>query len=309
MKRTTEWTTPAAGNTATLTEPIMLPPLESTAQATSSGGFSGVLSARSAVLLDGGGNTLYSLAGDERSYPASTTKVLTALIAVENGNLSDNVRVGEEANLPKPGSSLAGLRYGEWLTLEQLLNALLIPSGNDAAYVIAAHIGRAISGDDQLGYEAAIGVFVQRMNSRAKELGAAHSHFANPDGYHDEEQYTTAADMALIARQAMTHPSLQQIVARTNYTLPDVQVMDTDGNQITQPRVLYSTNKLLDGASPYYLRQVNGIKTGRTTEAGYCLISSAAQGGRSVLAVVMGSGQESVWLDSAALLQWGLAQR
>jgi len=228
---------------------------------------------------------------------------------VENGDLSDSVSVGEEANLPDPGSSLAGLRYGERLTLEQLLNALLIASGNDAAYVIAAHIGRAISGDDQMGYEEAIGVFVQRMNSRAKELGAVHSHFANPDGYHDEEQYTTAGDLALIAREAMTHSSLQQIVARSNYALPDVRAKDVDGKQTTQHRVLTNTNELLDSASPYYLKTCNGIKTGHTPEAGYCLISSAAQGGRSVLAVVMDGAQESVWMDSAELLQWGLAQR
>ncbi len=311
MEPTAEWTSSAVGNTAPLAKPIerRLPPVKSTAQATSSGRFSGTLSARSVVLLDGDGNTLYALAADERRYPASTTKVLTALVAVENGDLSDSVRVGEEANLPWPGSSVAGLRYGERLTLEQLLNALLIPSGNDAAYVIAAHIGRAISGDNQMGYEEAIAVFVQRMNSRARELGAVHSHFANPDGNDDEEQYTTAGDMALIAREAMTHSSLQQIVARTEYTLPDVRARGNDGTQTSQHRVLTNTNELLDSASPYYLKTCNGIKTGHTTEAGYCLISSATQGGRSVLAVVMDGDQESVWTDSGELLQWGLAQR
>lgn len=279
------------------------------AAAAGSGGFAGMLGARSAVVLDANGDTLYSLAGDERRYPASTTKVLTALLAVENGNLSDSVAVGEEANLPKPGSSIAGLRYGERLTLEQLLHALLIPSGNDAAYVIAAHIGRKIGGDDRMGDEEAIALFVQRMNTRAIELGAEHSHFANPDGYHDEQHYTTAADMARIAQAAMKHSPLRQIVAKASYALPDVRAKDKDGKLTTQRRVLKNTNELLDRASPYYMKSCSGIKTGHTTEAGYCLVSAAIKGGASVLAVVMDSAQESVWEDSSQLLQWGLAQR
>lgn len=307
--RKAERTGAAIGKTTAPAKPNGSKPPKSTANATGTGGFTGALGARSAVVLGGDGDTLYSLAGDQRSYPASTTKVLTALVALENGDLSDSVRVGEEANLPKPGSSIAGLRYGERLTLEQLLHALLIPSGNDAAYVIAAHIGRSISGDDRMGEEEAVGVFVQRMNSRAKELGAVHSRFANPDGYHDEQHYTTAGDMALIAREAMTHSAFRQIVAKTSYALPDVRVKDKDGKQITQHRVLENTNELLNSGSPYYMDACNGIKTGHTSEAGYCLIFSAGQGGESVLAVVMGSGQESVWADSAQLLQWGLAQR
>jgi D-alanyl-D-alanine carboxypeptidase (penicillin-binding protein 5/6) len=262
----------------------------------------------SAVLIDSDGNILFSKAGDERRYPASTTKILTALIAVEIGDLNDLVRVGDEANLPKLGSSIAGLRYGEQLTLEQLLNALLIPSGNDAAYVIATYIGRKISGDDQLDHHEAIKVFVQRMNSRAKELGAKNSHFVNPDGYHDENHYTTATDMARIALEAMRHVAIRQIVARTNYALPAIAQPTRNGRQKVQPRILENTNKLLDQTSPYYLRLSNGVKTGHTTAAGYCLISSAVRGEKSVLAVVMKSSQESIWQVSSKLLQWGLAQ-
>ncbi len=274
-----------------------------------SSSFTKPLAAGSAVLLDDTGKVLYSMDSGERRYPASTTKVLTALLALEYGAMDDVIKVGDEANLPKPGSSSAGLRYGEKLTLNDLLHALLIPSGNDAAYVIAAYTGRKIGGDDRMDYHEAVRLFVERMNSRAKELGATHSRFMNPDGFHEEEHYTTAWDMALIARQAMTHDSFRQVVATGQYALPDIKIKDENGKSATRHRVLQNTNELIDSSSPCFLDSCTGVKTGHTSQSGYCLISAAECQGRSVLAVVMGSTQEGIWRDSSSLLQWGLSQR
>lgn len=268
--------------------------------------FTGTLEAQSAVLVDEDGKVLFDERGGAKRYPASTTKVLTALVALEIGNLDDVVRVGDEANLPKPGSSTAQLRYGEKLTFAQLLNAMLIPSGNDAAYVIAAYIGRKAAGDPQMDYRDAVEAFIGLMNRRAEELGAAHSHFTSPDGYHDEQHYTTAGDMALIAREAMKHKEFREIVVKTQYKLPDVKVKDKEGRTKTQSRVLENTNLLLDDSGSEYLPGCTGIKTGHTSEAGYCLVASAARGGESVIAVVLDSTGESVWGDASALLAWGL---
>jgi D-alanyl-D-alanine carboxypeptidase (penicillin-binding protein 5/6) len=286
----------------------LLPTGRTTEAVTDRASFTSALAARSAVLTDGDGNVLFSLHEDEKSYPASTTKVLTALVALENGNLDDKVRVGDEANLIQPGSSVAGLRYGETLTFRQLLNALLIPSGNDAAYVIAAYIGRKTSNDPALDYRDAVNEFVSLMNERAGELGAERSHFANPDGYPDENHYTTAADMARIAREAMRNGEFRKIVATKQYKLPDIQVTDKDGNKKKKSRVLDNTNNLLYDSKPCFLDSCTGVKTGHTDDAGYCLVSSAEENGRAVFAVVLGSTEEGVWEDSRTLLQWGLRQ-
>lgn len=268
--------------------------------------FTGVIAAQSAVVFDEDGNVLFESNAGNRQYPASTTKVLTALIVLEHGSLDEVVRVGDEANMPKPGSSIAGLRYGEKLSVSDLLNALLIPSGNDAAYVLAAYTGRKAKNSPNMDAQEAVAAFVELMNEKVRELGASHSHFTSPDGYHDEEQYTTAMDMALIAREALKHKEFRTIVSTETYRLPDVQAKDKDGNVKKIRRVLKNTNLLLDPSSPFYLKGCIGIKTGHTSDAGYCLVSAAEQGGESVVAVVMGSTENAVWTDSSSLLKWGL---
>lgn len=268
--------------------------------------FEGELTARCAVLLNGNGKVLFSKREDSKAYPASTTKVLTALVAIENGNLADIIRVGDEANMPKPGSSIAGLRYGEKFSLKELLNALMIPSGNDAAYVIAAYVGRKTGGED-LSDKAAVKAFIALMNKRAEELGATNSHFTIPDGFHEEEHYTTALDMARIAAAAMVNDTFAQIVSKRQYKLPDVKGKDKDGKEQMQKREFTNTNELLNPSSKSYLKSCTGIKTGYTGEAGFCLVSSASEGDKTVIAVVFDSTKEDVWQDARALLVWGLS--
>jgi D-alanyl-D-alanine carboxypeptidase (penicillin-binding protein 5/6) len=269
--------------------------------------YTGSMEALSAILVDGDGGVLYDKQADERRYPASTTKILTALLALESGSLDEKVRVGAEADIPPADASRAGLRYGENLTVRQLLNALLIPSGNDAAYVLAAYVGRRAAGDPGMDAAEAVEKFVGMMNAWARELGASHSHFVNPDGYQDGDHYTTARDMALIARKAMEFDEFRKIVSTKQYKLPDVTGKDEKGNPKKITRLFANTNDLLKEGNPWYVESCTGIKTGHTSDAGFCLVSSAKRNGAEIIAVVMGSGEESVWRDSAALLQWGIS--
>ena len=265
------------------------------------------LKAYSAILFDlNKGRILHEKNAKEKCYPASTTKILTALIAIENCSLKDSVTVGDEANFPAPGSSMSGIRYGEKLTMEQLLNCLLIPSGNDAAYTIAAYTAGKMSKNGKLSDREAVEFFCKAMNKRARELGAKDSSFVNPDGFHDPEHYTTAYDLCLIARETIKHKEFGDIVRKTVYKLPDVRTKDKTGKQRSEPRVLVNTNKLLIKNDPDYFKFATGLKTGHTEEAGYCLVSTAETGNRDILAVVMGSTEEQVWSDSVKLLQLGL---
>ncbi len=263
--------------------------------------------APNAVLIDcESGNILYDKAAEKRCFPASTTKILTALLALENGDLNEVVTVGEEANLAPLDSSKAGICYGERFTLETLLKCLLIPSGNDAAYVIAVHIARKVSRDGDMPVGQAVNYFCRLMNERAVKAGATESNFANPDGYHREDHYTTARDIALIAREAMEFTAFRDIVKMENYSLPDIKLRGNDGKMQNHTRLLLNTNKLIIRDSSYFFKYAAGVKTGHTGEAGYCLVSSALYEGKSVIAAVMNSTEENVWPESVKLLEWGL---
>ncbi len=232
-----------------------------------------------AVLIDAQNcQVLFEKNSHVRVYPASTTKVLTAVLALEKCRLDETVTVCEEAELVE-GSSV-GLKGGERLSLEDLLYALLLSSGNDAAVAIACHVAGSVSS------------FAAMMNEKAREIGARESHFANPSGLPDPAHYSTAYDMALIARYAMQNQIFRKIVSTEQKTIkrdvPDAQTY------------LLNHNKLLwlyDGA--------NGIKTGYTVEAGQCLLSSAGRRGRELIASVMKSEGANIWSDTEKLLDFG----
>jgi len=232
-----------------------------------------------AVLIDAkNGQVLFEKNSHLRIYPASTTKVLTAVVALENCRLDEMVRVCEEAPLVE-GSSI-GLRDGECLPLEDLLYALLLSSGNDAAVAIACHVAGSVEN------------FAQMMNKKAAEIGAKESHFVNPSGLPDPGHYSTAYDMALIARYAMQNPDFRKIVSTMQKTIrrddPDAQTY------------LLNHNKLL-----WLYEGANGIKTGYTVEAGQCLLSSAERRGRELIASVMKSEGTDIWSDAEKLLDFG----
>lgn len=235
------------------------------------------LSARGAILMDfETGLVLWEKNAYVPMDPASTTKIMTAIVSIELGHPQDEVTISRTAAVVS--GSRMGIAPGEVYTLDDLLHGLMMASGNDAAMAIAEYIGGSVAN------------FVALMNKKAVELGALHTHFENPHGLTAPGHKTTAYDLALITAYAMRNPYLVRLVSTTKYT-----VFPLHGRS---PYTLYSTNRLLD-----FFPGANGIKTGTTARAGQCLVSSATRSGWRLLAVVLHSGDR--WSDSARLLEWG----
>jgi serine-type D-Ala-D-Ala carboxypeptidase (penicillin-binding protein 5/6) len=288
------------------------------------------LDARTAILLDPGRNRIiYEKNIYEPMYPASTTKILTALVAIENSDPNEIVTVGPEIYLAPRDGSKAGLYEGQQICMKDLLFGLMLPSGNDAAYVIATHIAGKRLGVDRSNIRKSISFFVKSMNQRAKKAGARMSHFTNPDGYHDPHHYSTAYDLSIIAKEAMKLPLFRRVVKSSIYSkfTPDANwgqnrkegsfprhgFIQTVGRKQMMPDshicVWKNRNLLLDPLNPFYYPEVNGIKTGHTAEAGYCLVVSARCQGKHLIAVVLMSTQTGVWNDATRLLNHGFSRR
>ena len=257
--------------------------------------------APSAVLYDATHDRML-FAKDEttRRYPASMTKLLTAAVALSYCELDEVMTVGSEIYLIQPDSSVAYLRRGQQLSLSMLLDALLLPSGNDAAYVIAVNVGRMLAQDETLSDKKAVSVFCRRMTAMAHEIGAENSQFVNPDGYHDPEHYTTAADMLKIAQFSMTFPAICEISARPAMTVSLVSGED---------RGWKNSNVLLNKNSPYYYPGAIGLKTGYTDEAGSCVAAVAQRKENTLIAIVMGSASSGQrWRDTIRLFNYGFGE-
>lgn len=264
------------------------------------------LDAKGAILIDmQSGNVLYQKNGDDRLYPASTTKVLTALLAVENGNLDDTIIVGEEVHMVPWDSSKALLRVGEQIKLKDLLMGLILPSGNDAAMTVAVYVGRRVSNDMYLEETKAVEKFIELMNDRAKKLGATGSNYANPHGYHNDNHYTTPHDLALISREAMKNEFFREVVSTSKYSVEDEFALSSGQGPENISHIWINTNRLIDKSSGYYYEYVTGIKTGFTTPAGQCIVSSASKDGLDLIAVVLNSTNQAKWEDPIKLLNLG----
>ncbi len=262
------------------------------------------LAAQSAVLIDAqSGRVLYEKNAHQRMFPASTTKMMTALLALEYFDLDEVIWVGEEVNLAwttfRLDAQKAGLLYSQEISMQELLYGLMLVSGSDAAFVIAVNVARRESGDAFLPIDQAVERFCGLMNARARELGALETNFTSPDGYQDSNHYSTAYDLALIARAAMQDDRFQTIVGATFYRPAGSQ---TDTGIFTQAWT--NTNRLLDREDAAFYAPATGIKTGTTEEAGYCLVSAAEFDRASAIAVVLDSTQEGVWSDSVSLLEY-----
>ena len=235
--------------------------------------------AKAALLADPDtGEVLYARNIHDKLYPASLTKVMTALLvieAVDEGRIAmDTVLTASEsaiANLPDDGSN-AGIKVGEELTVEQLLHCILVVSANEACDILAE------------GISGSVDAFVALMNKRAAELGCENTHFMNTNGLQSVEHYTTAWDMYLITREARTHDVFLRICNTKFYEVPPTNVNPS-------PRKYYTTNYLISTArnADYLYKGANGVKTGSTSDAGYCLIATADRGERSLLSVVLGA--------------------
>lgn len=227
----------------------------------------------SIILMDAvSGKVMYSKNAFERRYPASTTKLMTAILTLENCKFTDVVAISHNAIYSIPvGYSHANLREGEELTVEQLLNVLLIPSANDAAIALAEHIAGSVEN------------FAEMMNNKAKELGCLDTHFINPNGVHNDDHYSTAYDMSLIGRYAMQFKDIMRIAMVNQYTLPKTNKYDKED------RIFNTTNGLVTKNDEYYYPEATGIKTGYTDKSGYCIVTSAKKDDMELLAVVFGS--------------------
>lgn len=243
---------------------------------------------------------LYEKNAHQRLYPASTTKILTALLVIENEDLDKVITVGDEIRLVGADGSRAGLKTGEQITIRDLLAGLMLPSGNDAAYVLAVHTARQSSGKSSMNSREAAACFAELMNQRARKAGANDSLFMNPDGYHDDQHYTTAYDLALITQEAMKEPSFREIVSKKSHLIP--------GKNGKLGHYWKNTNQLLDPEGPYNYPAATGIKTGYTKPAGYCLVASADREGKQLIAVALNSTKEGQWADSIQLLDYGAAK-
>ena len=237
--------------------------------------------AQSAAVVDSySGDFLFAKNENAKQYPASSTKILTALIVIESGDLDHLVTVDLADTKVEPSS--LGLKPGEQYTRRQLLYGLLLKSANDVAMVLAHDNASSIP------------AFAEKMNLRAAQLGATSSHFVNPHGLHDPNHYTTAHDLVLIGRAAMQQPLFREIVSTIYYT------WKAPSGQIDQLR---NHNRLLR-----HFAGCNGLKTGYTRIAQQVLVSSALRGGHEVISVVLHTDKPGIWDDSKALLSYGLVK-
>ena len=242
------------------------------------------------------GQTVYEKDADKKMFPASTTKIMTYIIAYENIEDIDNTRIEVKKKvldkLSGTGSSTAFLsdHIGEKVKVIDLLYSLMVPSGNDAALVLADYVGK---GD--------IKNFVDKMNAKAAELECENTHFENPDGLHNENHYTTARDLLKITNYALTLPYFQKISNTVSYTC--------EGDDTA----MRTTNKLIDGTTEYYYTYAKGIKTGTTDQAGRCLVTTASADGQSYILILLGAPYKEgvqeeyyTFTDAAALFRWCL---
>ena len=249
--------------------------------------FKASISARNAVVYDEThGLILYSKNIDGKCAPASITKVLTAIVAVQKLSLDTKMTVGSEQDMVAGAASRAFISRGSTYTLRTLLEALLIPSGCDAAYTIAVNVARKTS-KQKLSDREALNLFVRYMNQTAQNIGATHSSFKCPDGFPTSGHYTTVRDLLTIARKARTYSSLTSIMSKPT---------SSNGRW-------FGTNALIKSYSAYYYKGADGMKTGTSDEAGNCVMASAQKKGVRLIVIVMGSSYR--YEDAVTLLNKG----
>ena len=239
---------------------------------------------------------LYSKNADQKRYPASTTKIMTALLTLENVSNLDETVTSEAVDFENvtADSSNAGILLGEQVTVRDLLYALMLPSANEAAYMLARHVGGS--------WEQ----FVDMMNDRAAELGCTGTHFCNPCGLHEEDHYTTAHDLYLIAKEAMKDVTFRDIVSTVQHRMAKTN--------LHEERIIYTTNQLIFSSfQPWSYANCLGIKTGHTSQAGNCFVGYAEYGDAKLFSVVLGCSDSSKeypsvaasFTDTKKLCQWG----
>ena len=260
------------------------------------------IQAKAALLVDANtGSIVYAKNEHQELYPASLTKIMSALLvmeAVDSGRLSLDQEITASSTIESldTAGSTAGIKTGEIMTVEQLLYCMLVVSANEACVILA----EAVAGS--------VDAFVEQMNAKAQALGCENTHFVNPTGLHDSQHYTSAWDLYLITREALTHPDFVRISDTGDITLP--------ATNLHEARSLHSTNYLISvwRSRGYVNKDAHGIKTGSTSEAGHCLVSSAAKGSLSFISVVLGCDRLTLedgeirtmsFYETNRLFKWG----
>ena len=253
----------------------------------------GHIYAESAVLVDAeNGNVLFAKNARERMYPASTTKIMTLLLALESGiGMDTSVVIPQQAMDIPADSSLIPVFPGDQMTFRDLLYGFMLTSGNDGANAIAC----MVSGN--------VPAFVEKMNKRAKELGCEDTHFANPHGYHDADHYSTALDLSRIACAAVRLEAFRRIVSAPNY------VMNINRNRADMELRVVNTNSLLKKDNTYYYADCIGIKTGYHSHAGQCFVGAAERDGVRLVSVDLKSvASTEKWVDTIRMFNYGFTR-
>lgn len=238
------------------------------------------------------GKILYDKDIYSRKYPASTTKILTAIIAIEECDLEEKATASYNAvHSVKSGYTIADIQEGETFTVKELLNVLMLQSANEAANILAEHI----SGSTE--------EFSKLMNQKAKEIGSLDSNFVNANGAHSEEHYSTAYDLAMIAKYCMQNEIFRELAKTEECSLPTTEMFEEE-------RIFRNTNSLMQPNSRYYYPYCNGIKTGYTTPAKNCLISSSNKNGFELISVILHAestedGLSARYVDTINLFEYG----
>ena len=247
------------------------------------------IKAKAALIVEKNtGKIIYEKDINEQNYPASTTKILTAILTIENCDLEETATVSQNAISKVPTSYVvAPLYVGEEMKVKDLLYALMLKSSNDAAYVLAEHVGGSVDG------------FAEMMNNKAKEIGCKNTHFVNPNGIDNKNHYTTAYDMYLITNYAMKNETFAKIVSTYQYTLP------ATNKHSASDRIMKNTNNFVNPNSEYYDKKVKGVKTGTTDLAGNCLITDSADNRLEFITVVLGAEtSNSKFNESSKMIEY-----
>lgn len=244
-----------------------------------------LVSADSAVLMDAEtGKILYSKNPDSAYPPASTTKIMTALLTLERCNLNDVVKVGK--NPPRVDGSKIYIFQDEEIKVKDLLYALLLASANDCAEALAEHMGGSIDN------------FAKIMNERAKDLGCTNTNFVNPSGLYDENHKTSAKDLALILRELSKHPEYKEISTTLSYKIPPT-------NKSNKERPLYNENKLVQKYSRQYYEGCEGGKTGYTVKSQHSYVAAATRNGQKLIVALVHDSRKTFFYDAAVLFNYG----
>ena len=247
--------------------------------------------AAAAIVMDLDTNAiLYAKNITDAHYPASITKIMTTLVALERTSLDDVITCGEEVYAIEENSSNLGIQPGEQLTMRQALFGLMLESANDLGNAIAVHIAGSVDG------------FAQLMNDKAAQLGCVNTHFTNPHGLHSEAHYTCAIDMAKIAQAAYENPTFREITGTCEYSIPPTNIVEEE-------RGFANHQKLMQPSSDYYQPWCTGGKTGFTTDAWNTLVTYGEQNGMRLVCVLLReNGADMQYNETTALMNYGFTQ-